>query len=131
MDDAVGERGLNRLPQRRLNLIDGSISSHCSILNSPERLEQIIQSKRLESILCDLDYDFLRGNQQRKNRATEVYENRRQKYEEKQVMENEDRLRGLESCEALVRSVLTFGMYHINNLKLKELQMILCYQFGL
>ena len=34
---------------------------------------------------------------------------------------NEDKLRGLESCEALVRSVLTFGMDHINTLKFKEL----------
>ena len=36
MEDAVGERALKRLPQIRLNFIDGSISSYCSILNSPE-----------------------------------------------------------------------------------------------
>ena len=47
----------------------------------------------------------------------------------KQVRENEDRLRGLESCEALVRSVLTFGMDHINKLKGKDLQVILRYHF--
>ena len=45
MDDDVGERALKRLPQRRLNFIDGSISSYCSILNSPEQLEQIRQAK--------------------------------------------------------------------------------------
>ena len=53
---------------------------------------------------------------------TEAEENRRQESEEKQVRENEVRLRGLESCEALVRSVLTFGMDHINKLNVKELQ---------
>ena len=37
---------------------------------------------------------------------------------------------GIESCEALVCSVLTFGMDHINNLKVKELQVLLCYHFG-
>ena len=42
-------------------------------------------------------------------KATEVEDNRRQKSEEKQIRENEDKLRGLESCEALVRSVLTLG----------------------
>ena len=41
LEDTVGERDLKRLPQRRLNFIDGSISSYCSILNSPKRLEQI------------------------------------------------------------------------------------------
>ena len=39
-------------------------------------------------------------------------------------------LRGLDICEALVRSVLTIGMDHINKLKVKELQMILRYHFG-
>ena len=61
---------------------------------------------------------------------TEVEENRRQKYEEKQIRENEDKLRGLESCEALFRSVLTFGMDHINTLKVKELRVLLHYHFG-
>ena len=72
----------------------------------------------------------MRQNKEKKKRATEVEENRRQKYEEKQVRENKDKLRGLESCEALVRSVLTFGMDHINKLKVKELQVLLHYHFG-
>ena len=45
LEDAVGERALKRLPHRRLNFIDGSISSYCSIINSPERLEHIRQGK--------------------------------------------------------------------------------------
>ena len=39
------------------------------------------------------------------------------------------RLRGIESCDALVCYVLTFGMYNINNFKVKELWVILCYRF--
>ena len=35
MEDDVSERALKRLPQRRLNFIDGPISSYCYILNSP------------------------------------------------------------------------------------------------
>ena len=72
----------------------------------------------------------MRENEENKKRVTEVEENRMQKYEENQVRENEDRLRGLESCESLVRSVLTIGMDHINNLKVKELWVLLCYYFG-
>ena len=77
-----------------------------------------------------MESDRIREKEEKKKRATEVEENRRHKYEEKQVRENEDRLRGLESCEALVRSVLTFGMDHINNLKVKELRVLLCYHFS-
>ena len=54
MDDDVCKMALKRLPRRRLKFIDGSISSYCSILNSPERLEKITQAKKLASVLCDL-----------------------------------------------------------------------------
>ena len=72
----------------------------------------------------------MRENQEKKKRATEAEKNRRQKSKEKQVRENEDKLRGLESCEALVCYVLTFGTDHINILKFKELWVLLRYQFG-
>ena len=38
MEDAVGERALKRLPHGRLNFIDGSIFSYCSIINSHKGL---------------------------------------------------------------------------------------------
>ena len=85
LEDAVGERALKRLPQRRLKFIDGSISSYCSILNSPERLEQIRQANKLASVLCDLESDRIRDKEEKNKRATEVQENRRQKSEDKQV----------------------------------------------
>ena len=57
MDDAVDEKSLKTLSQRRLNFIYGSISSYCSILNSPERLELIRQANKLASVLCDFESD--------------------------------------------------------------------------
>ena len=131
MEDAVGERALKRLPQRRLNFIDGSISSYCSILNSSECVEHISQAKKLAFVMCDLDSDRMRENEEDKKRKVEAEENRRRKSEEKQVRENKDRLRGLENCEALVHYVLTFGMDNINNLKAIDLRVLLRYHFGL
>ena len=60
MDDAVGERDLKRLPKRRLNFIDGYISSYCYIINSLERLEHISQANKLASVLCYLESDQIR-----------------------------------------------------------------------
>ena len=85
MEDAVGERALKRLPQRRLNFIDVCTSSYCSILNSPEQLELIRQTKKLASVLCYLESDQIREKDDRKKKVTEVEGNRRQKSEEKQV----------------------------------------------
>ena len=72
----------------------------------------------------------MREKEDNKKIAAEVEENRRHESEEKQVRENEHMIRGIESCEALVCYVLTIGMYHINNLKVKELRVFLRYHSG-
>ena len=54
VEGSIGYRDFKRLPQRRLNFIDGYISSYCSILNSFKRIGQISQANRLVSIICDL-----------------------------------------------------------------------------
>ena len=71
----------------------------------------------MASVLCDLSSSCIGVKQEKKKRDTEAEENRRRDSEEKQVRENKDRLRFLKSFEALICSVLIFGMDHINNLK--------------
>ena len=115
---------------RNLKFIIGSILSYCYIMNSPERLEQIRQAKTFAYVLCDLESDTIIEKQDKKKRVMEAEENRRQKYEQKHGRENEDRLRGPDRCEALVCSVLTFGMYHINKTRFKEILVFLFYHFG-
>ena len=68
MEDAIGDRNLNRLPQQRLNLIDGCISSYCSILNSNERLCVIKQAKKLASVLCEIESGCLGVKEDRKKK---------------------------------------------------------------
>ena len=46
------------------------------------------------------------------------------------MRDDDNRLKGLEICEVLVCSVLAFGMYHINKLKVRCLRVILCYKYG-
>ena len=46
------------------------------------------------------------------------------------MRDDEEGLNCIETYEVLVRSVLTFGVYHINNLRVKELRVLLCYHFG-
>ena len=81
MDDDVGDRALERLYQRRLNFIDGYISSYCSINKLTERLEHIRKANKLASVLCDLESDRTREKEEKKKRETKVEENRRQKSE--------------------------------------------------
>ena len=66
MEDAVGDRDLKRLPQIRLNFIDGCISSYCSILNSSKSLEYIRQANKLACVLCGLESYRMRERRSRR-----------------------------------------------------------------
>ena len=69
MEYNIGDRALKRMHNRSLNIIDGSISSYCSIINSPERLYMIKQANELASVLCDIESYRLGGKEDRKNRV--------------------------------------------------------------
>ena len=59
MEYYIGDRSLENLSQKRLNLFDGYISSYCSIINSPKRLCMIKQANELASVICDIETDRL------------------------------------------------------------------------
>ena len=81
MEDDIGDRYLKRLTQKRTNIIYGSISSYCSILNSPERLHTIKQANEMASVLCDIESDRLGAKEDRKKRAMDTEDQRNNKSE--------------------------------------------------
>ena len=83
MEYSIGGRVLKRLPQLSLNIIDGSISSYFSILNSPKRLHMIKQANKLASVLCDIEYDRLGAKEDRNKIAMEEEDHRKNKSEQK------------------------------------------------
>ena len=57
-------------------------------------------------------------------------DNEKNKSEQKQMRGDYDRLKGLDTCIVLVCLVLVFVMDHINNLKVKDIRVLLRYHFG-
>ena len=55
----VGDRDLKNIPQRRLDLVDRSISSHCSILDSIKWRDVIRQENELAAVIGDIEYVLL------------------------------------------------------------------------
>ena len=55
----------------------------------------------------------------------EEEDQRMEKSEKKHIRDDDNRIKGFENCEVLVGSVLAFDMYHINNLKVKNLRVLL------
>ena len=60
----------------------------------------------------------------------EAENNRKKKYEHKQMRDDDERLKGIETCVVLVCYVLAFVMDHINKLKLKNIWLLLRYHSG-
>ena len=85
MEDSVGDRYLKRLYQRRLNLIDGYISSYYSIINSTKRLRVIKKENDLASVLCDIESDCLGAKDDRKKREVDTEDHRKQKSEKTRI----------------------------------------------
>ena len=54
----------------------------------------------------------------------EAEDQRKNKSEQKNMREEYERLKGIETYEVLVSTVLEFVMDHMNNLKVKELRVI-------
>ena len=59
----------------------------------------------------------------------DVDDQKKKKSEHKHMRDDDERLKSLETCEVLVCSVLEFDMDHINNLKVKDIRVLLSYQF--
>ena len=79
MEDVFGDTDLKRLTRRSLNVIGGSTSIYCSILNSPKWLHMTNQENELASVLGDIDSDRLGGNEDRKKRKMESEDHRKNK----------------------------------------------------
>ena len=103
-------------PLGRLKLIDGSISSYFSIINYIEILNLIKEENKLASVIGDMETNHLGENEDRNKRAMEADDHTKKKSEQKNIREDDNRLKGIETCEVLVCSVVESGMDHINNL---------------
>jgi len=66
-----GEGAKKLLPQRRLNFIDGMISSHFSLLNSADKLDLTRQANEVSAVLADLEVDRQEKKEQQRKKKEE------------------------------------------------------------
>ena len=112
-----------------MNLIDGSISSYCSVIKSHEQLDMIKKENKLAAVLGDIESDLLGEKQYRNNISLQPQYLWNKKYEHKHRGKQDDGSQGFQNCTILDRPVLTFGMDQTKNLKAKDLQVLLCCHF--
>ena len=60
----------------------------------------------------------------------ETEDHRNNKADHKQMREDYERSKVLDTCKVLVCLILGFDIDHINNLKVKDLRVLICYHSG-
>ena len=83
----------------------------------------------LASVLGDMNPGRIGENDNRKKGAMEADYQRINESKHNQMREDNERSKGLENCEVLVCLVLAFVVNCINNIKFKDLRVLLRYHF--
>ena len=129
MHDSQGEGAKKRLPQRRLNFIDGMVSSHCSVLNSPHRLDLIRQANEVSAVMADLEAERNDAKEERKRKNAEELERQKVRRQTKEAKDREAKRNALLKCEDIMQQLDIMGDVIFESLKVAELKMFICYQF--
>ena len=127
--DSQGEGAKKRLPQRRLNMVDGSVSSHCCILNSTERLELVRRSNEVAAIMGEIEVDRLRAKEatKKKKDAEKAAKEARKKVQAEKNVERDNEARI--TCEKMMHLLNEKGEEHITRLTVPVLRALIRFVF--
>ena len=86
MEDNVGAEALNNLSQKRLKIIDVSVSIYCCIIKYMYRIDMINKVKKLKGVLSDIESDSLGDNKGMKKKDMESeYQNKQKNVHNKKM----------------------------------------------
>ena len=125
-----GKEARKRLPQRRLNLIDGCINSYSSVLNSDGRMKLIKEANELAAVLADIDNDRQAEKEARKERLIVEEEEKKRKAEEKREREQRNRDEAVGVCATLIGDLRCHGPDHVSKLTVPYMKTLLRYHFN-
>ena len=127
--DSKGDGVKKRIAQRRLNMIDATVSSHCAVLNSAERMHLIKQANEVAAVLADIELEQI---QKREKSRKEKAQKEAQKKERKlakiaKEKENEEKARVVNA--QTIADIKEKGVEHIKKLTVSILKDLLVYYF--
>ena len=127
--DSQGDGAKRRLPQRRLNLVDANISSHCCVLNSQERMELIRKSNEVAAIMGEIENNRnqRREANKRKKQDDQAAKAARKKLQQEKQKEKENKAR--ETCEKTMELLGEKGTVHIQKLTVPVMKDLLRFVF--
>ena len=129
LKDFQGQGAKKRLPQRNLNLIDGHVSAHCSVLNSEERMNHIRISNEVAAVLGDIHTDRTQEKEKNSVRKEQEEAEKEQRRIARLEKEKEAQENGLEQCKKMMEELAQKGSAHIKTYTVANLKDLLRYKF--
>ena len=129
MEDTKGEGAKKRLPARRLNMIDGCISSWSSVLNSSERIGLIRQSNELAKVLGELEQDREEDKEEKHQKAEQEEKDKQEQARLRLEKEIKNREEGLLLLPPLLQRLREKGSSELPNFTVPQLRTIIRYEF--
>lgn len=129
MKDSHGKFVHKRLPQRRLNLIDSTISSQCTILNSEERMKLIKKANEVAAVIADIEIDRAKKREENKKKKEADDRAKQLKKIEAKARQVRATIEATRSCAAIINEIKQKGNAHIQTLKVDALKTLTRYQF--
>ena len=105
IQDAKGEGDREKLPQRSLNIIDGSINSYCVHLNSTARMDLVRKSNDLAAVIADMENNRKIIRDASKKREVDREAERIWKAKVTKEKADDKRMESLTQCTGLVEEV--------------------------
>ena len=130
MKDSKGEGAKNRLPKRRLDILDGNIAAYCKLLNSPDQLRMIREANELASVLADVHNDKQEEKNARKLKRLQEEAEKEFRRTEKEKKAEELRKEGFESSLKTMAELDLNGVGIMGKYKVSELVSLIRFYFN-
>jgi len=125
-----GEETKKRLPQRRLNFIDGMVSPYYGVLILDERLALICQVNEVFALMVDLKAECQEKKEEQKRKKEEESARLKDNRESKKAKEREIMTIALFKCDDIIEQLDIEGDAVFGSIKVADLNMMIRYEFN-
>jgi hypothetical protein len=130
MDHMRGDGAKKRMAWRRLDMVNGNISSYCRVLNSKDQLDNMKEVTLLTASTDEVAKEKEADRQRCMDKRKQDAEDRTKKDAERKAMTERKAIESKPKCAALMDEINDTGRDHVKKLTVGQLKMLLQYEFN-
>jgi hypothetical protein len=130
MDEMRGDGAKKRMARRRLDMVNGNISSYCRVLNSKDQLDHMKEVTLLTASVAEVTKEKEADRQRRMDKRKQDSADRTKKDAERKATAERKAIESKPKCAALMDEISDKGRDHVKKLTVGQLKMLLQYEFN-